>query len=950
MKDNKKQGLLEISISAVKILLVVLLVFLAFVSVFYGLIDRGDVIKSEPVQFLNDWSEEYDENGNQVISTSLPQNLMDNEYLFFDTRKDVSIYINGELRKDFVEKRDINIPGGAFKRFLLEVPLKGSDSGEEIVIVRKSTQDIDRGIPEVIVGTRSGATSYLFKKIGLLFILSFIVLIFSFVSFVVSIVLRLMYRQRIDMLYGALGIFIIAAWIITDSNLFPFVFGVYHVNGLLSFMLCLMIPLGLVVYLSSIQNGRYKWCMSAVILISVLNAVIWPLLHFTGILPFYNVIDLANGILVFLAVAGIVILIVDAVKGNTVNYRYTFIGFLGFLVGCLIELINVIFEVKLIRESIPMVVGLGFLLTFIVIQQVHDLRRINMEKQHAIDISEAKTRFLASMSHEIRTPINAILGMNEMILRENNDKTIEEYSRNIKTSGNMLLMLVNDVLDFTKIESGKIEIKEDDFNMSDMLFDVMSLIKERAEEKSLGLRTDINGEIPNEIISDEFRIRQVLINLLNNAVKYTDKGIVSLEVSGRYIEDGYELMLRVKDTGKGIRKEDQEHLFEAFSRADLKSNINIEGTGLGLAIVKSIVDSMNGEVGVLSEYGLGSEFWVKLPVKYRSKEPLKSDFMEHRDRQKVVKSKSGFTAPEAKILAVDDNQSNLTIVKLFLKRNGIVPDLCGNGRKAAMLCREKKYDLILLDHMMPEPDGIETLHIIREDAESLNKDTKVVVLTANAVAGSRQMYISEGFDDYLTKPLDSNVFEELVKRMLPDDKIQDKIEDKTQDKIKDKLQGEGSDMLHAEQIGNSYDESELSDEDNFRMEFEPIQEEETKDDSLKSRLSVIEALDYDKALGYCAGEEELLREIVGDVAAEGPARVANMKKFLEEKDLKAYKIEAHSIKSSMATIGLQKISERARRHEYAAKDNNIEFILSDFEEFIGEYEEICRKISECLNK
>lgn len=199
---------------------------------------------------------------------------MDNEYLYFETRKDVAVYINGELRKDYIEKRDYNIPGGSFKRFLMYVPLKEADSGTETVIIRKSPQDIDRGIPEV---------------------------------------------------------FIIAAWLITDSSLFPFIFGVYHVNGFLSFTLCLMIPLALIIYIASLHKGRYKKSMSFIILVSILNAVGWPLLHFTGIVPFYNVIDLANGVLVFLAVDGIVILVIDAVKGNTESYRYTYIGFLGFL-------------------------------------------------------------------------------------------------------------------------------------------------------------------------------------------------------------------------------------------------------------------------------------------------------------------------------------------------------------------------------------------------------------------------------------------------------------------------------------------------------------------------------------------------------------------------------------------------------------------------------------------
>ena len=912
MNSNKKQGLYEISVSAVKVLLLGLLALMAFVFVYYGIINRGKVIESEPVRFVENWKMVEEEDSKQIVSSVLPSDLKSNEYIYFDTRNDVSVYIGGELRKDYKEKRDINIPGGSFRRFLMEVPVSEADSGAEITIVRESVRYYDKEIPEVFFGTRSGAMNHLFGKYGLTFILSVIVLIFALVSFIVSIVLRLLYKQRIEMLFGALGIFTIAAWVITDSYLFPFVFGVYHVNGLLSFMLCLMIPLGLVVYLSAIQRGRYKRFMIFLMLLSTVNALVWPVLHYTGLISFDNLVDVANAVLVILAVLGIAILVVDAVNKKTESYRYTFIGFMGFLIGCLIELINTIFSIRIITESVPMVIGLGFLLIFIVVQQVNDLRKISKEKQQALDVSEAKTRFLASMSHEIRTPINSILGMNEMILRENSDKNIEEYSRNIKTSGKMLLMLVNDVLDFTKIESGKMEVNEADFLMSDMLYDVVSIIKERADEKALELKTEITDEVPDELISDEFRIRQILVNLMNNAVKYTEEGKVTLKVGGSYTEDGYLLSLAVKDTGKGIKEEDKTHLFEAFSRADIKSNINIEGTGLGLAIVKRIVDSMNGELGVESEYGVGSEFWVKLPVKYKTKEQLRDDFMERRVDYTAENSNSGFTAPDAKILAVDDNRSNLNIVKLFLKRNSIIPELCSSGEKAIKLCKDKTYDLILLDHMMPQPDGIEVLHHLRNDSDSLNKETKVVVLTANAVAGSRQMYLDEGFDDYLTKPLDSEILEETVKTMLPEDKV-----------ICD-------------------DRSIVAEVNKEAVKVDVEVDVEASGDK---GLRAVEGLDYEMALSYCGGEEDLLLEIIGDIVNESSEISERMRKSLETGDIDAYRIDAHSIKGSMATIGLKDFSERARKHEFAARDNDMDFINADAESFIEDYTLLCDKLS-----
>ncbi|MBO4591072.1 MAG: response regulator, partial [Eubacterium sp.] len=385
-------------------------------------------------------------------------------------------------------------------------------------------------------------------------------------------------------------------------------------------------------------------------------------------------------------------------------------------------------------------------------------------------------------------------------------------------------------------------------------------------------------------------------------------GSVTLRLGGSYIDDGYELSIIVKDTGKGIRKEDQENLFDAFSRADIKANANIEGTGLGLAIVKSIVESMKGSLGVESEYGAGSEFWVNLPVKYNSKDALTDDFMKADHGYDEILEECDFTAPDAKVLAVDDNKSNLTIVKLFLKRTGIKPDLCSSGTQAIELCKEKKYDLLLLDHMMPQPDGIETLHIIREDKDSLNKDTKAVVLTANAVAGSRQKYIDEGFDDYLTKPLDSKLLEQTVKNMLPEEKVLEVPEP-------------------------SEDRTNKSDsEKDFAMS--PV----------KKRLTAIAGLNYEAALRHCAEDEDLLEEIVSDVAAECGERSERMKKNLEAKDLKAYEIDAHTIKSTMATLGLKELSERAKKHEFAAKEKDMDFISGDAEGFIDAYVEVCRKL------
>ncbi len=931
---------MEISINIVKAIIALLLIFCLSVYAFFYFIDRRDAGINEPFRYIESWTVTGSDGSNALvgrtysdvsayttdytIESTLPEGIGETESLYISTRKDLTVYINGVLRKEYVEEDDFRFFVGAVKRFYLVVPLTKSDAGAPIRIVVKASQKDEEIVSENFITTRYGAFNYLMKQDSLAFFLTFVVLIFAIVAFIVSVVLRFLYKLEIDMMYGSVGIFVIAAWIISESPLFPYIMGVDRVNGLLSYLFCLQIPVSLAVYLNAVMESRYRKLMTGIMITTGINALLWPILHFCRIRYFYMDRVPVNTILVVMAVFSIGILVYDAIQKNIAGYRYTFLGFLGFLICCIIEL-SILLLVDPSFSSIFIVIGLGVMLVFVVIQQVDDLRKINQEKQHAIDISEAKTRFLASMSHEIRTPINAILGMNEMILRENSDKVIGEYSRSIKTSGKMLLMLVNDVLDFSRIEAGKLEINEAGFLMSEMLRDVISLFSERVDEKGLVLTTKLEGDIPDAMVSDEFKIRQILINLINNAIKYTDRGSVTLILGGSYTEKGFSLRLAVKDTGKGIRKEEQPHLFEAFSRADLTTNANIEGTGLGLAIVRSIVDSMNGTLGVESEYGVGSEFWVELPLRYEDRKPLEADFMEKDSASEAGPSHSSFTAPDARILAVDDNQSNLTIVKLFLKRTGIVPDLCNNGNRALEFCRQKQYDLILLDHMMPAPDGIRTLHMIREDAQSKNKETTVVVLTANAVAGSRQMYLQEGFADYLTKPLDSNVLEQTVKRLLPAEKVQE--------------------AKHSE------DEKETKQEAFEILEFPVVgggdpDDAKERHSTLRQRLASIEGLDYDTALRHCGGSEEMFSEILADIISESEERCTRMKQSVADKDAASYRIDAHSIKSNMATLGLSELSERARKHEFAARDGDMDFILSDHEEFISAYAGICRKLKE----
>ncbi len=908
------------------------------ILIIYCVNDKIGAIPRDPLTYIENWTvtkgdgssfevershaaeERYDEPF--TVEAKLPDTVLDNSFLCFETGKSIQVYINGELRKEFDEYLDVALNGGSVKRFYMVVPLTEEDAGAELRLERVPTKKRGQIVPETFVTTLGGLYFHMFEKYGPAFMMAEVVLLLSIVVILVSFGMRIWYRRENNMLYGAMSIFVSAAWVVTNSMMFPFIFGHYHIDGIINYMFCLLMPFAPAIYLNSLQRGRYRISMSVIMIISSINCVVWPVLHFTGIFSFSDALVYIILVLGFLSAWAVILLIKDIIHGHVKSYKYTAIGFIGFLLCGFYELFSLLF-LRPKYEEIPMVIGLLFFLVFVVIQQVDEIRKTYAEKQHAIDISEAKTRFLASMSHEIRTPINAILGMNEMILRENKDSVINGYSKNIKSSGNMLLMLVNDVLDFSKIEAGKMEIVDAPFHMSELLYDVISLVGERASEKLLKLDYELTDEVPEGLTGDEFRIRQILINLLNNAVKYTDKGSVTLLVGGKYTGDvEYELHFTVKDTGRGIKSEDIPNLFTAFSRADIKENISIEGTGLGLAIVKRIVDSMDGNIDVKSVYQEGSEFTVTLPMKVCDKTPLTDDFMNRRDEMENQEEELYFTAPNASILAVDDNPSNLTIVKLFLKRNEIVPDLCSSGTEAIEKCKVKKYDLILLDHMMPKPDGMETLKAIREEEDSKNKTTSVVVLTANAVAGSRKIYLDAGFNDYLTKPIAVKALEQTVMKYLPEE------------------------MVYFPDVSDETETGKITDaeaeDDVVFAEFFPEEEEDSNpEEDLRTRLSAIEGLDYNTALLYSGGDESILREILQNMASECSGRCERMRKNLSEEDWDAYRIEAHSIKGQMATIGMNDLSKRAMKHEYAARDKEVAFILEDAQSFLSEYGDVC---------
>ena len=395
------------------------------------------------------------------------------------------------------------------------------------------------------------------------------------------------------------------------------------------------------------------------------------------------------------------------------------------------------------------------------------------DEQKARAGSEAKSYFLANMSHEIRTPINAILGMNEMILRESKNENVVTYAKDIESAGKSLLSLINDVLDFSKIEAGSMDLVETEYDLSSLINDVNNMITMRAEQKQLEFRLSVDETLPERLYGDEVRIRQIMLNLLNNAVKYTKEGYVELSVHGTPLPDRkLQLIIDVKDTGIGIREEDKEKLFLSFQRLDVNKNHAVEGTGLGLTITRNLLKLMNGTIQVESEYGVGSVFTAVIPQTIVSDQPIGDIYertMAFQKQRKVYKE--SFHAKDARILVVDDTPMNLMVFRNLIKQTQIQMDEALSGRACIEMAGSTSYDIIFLDYRMPEMDGITTLQIMKSTKDYLNAETPVILFTANAVSGAKERFMREGFDDYLTKPVDGATLERMLLQYLPKEKV-----------------------------------------------------------------------------------------------------------------------------------------------------------------------------------
>ncbi len=545
-------------------------------------------------------------------------------------------------------------------------------------------------------------------------------------------------------------------------------------------------------------------------------------------------------------------------------------------------------------------VGLIFLLIYNFVFFMIFNRKLSEVAEQANQANEAKSYFLSTMSHDIRTPMNAILGLNEMVLRDSHDDVIVGYSESIKTAGNTLLGIINDILDFSKIEAGRMDIINVDYSFVSVLNDLMNMVQKKAEDKGLAFNMNIDRELPSVLNGDEIRIKQVITNILSNAVKYTKEGSVSFSVGYKNIPDKPDsiiLTISVSDTGIGIKPEDMDKLFEAFERIEEKKNRNIEGTGLGMTIAQSFLTMMGSHLEAESVYGEGSVFSFDLEQKVVKREPI-GDYEEAfiRSLRERRNYREKFIAPGTDVLVVDDTPVNLTVFTNLLNRSQITIDTCESGDEAVVLYKKKHYDVIFLDHMMPNKDGIETLAEMHGLQGTPNDETPVVCLTANAISGMRKMYINAGFDDYITKPIDPDRLEGMLLKFLPKDKV-----------------------------------SLVSDDG------------ENEDCDLPEFLYHIDEIDVEAGLGHCGNGESYiatLKTYLDTVTKNAD----DIEMFWKAGEIGNITTKVHALKSTSKVIGALELGEFAETLEKAGERGDMEMLDRELPKLISDY----RKLAEDL--
>ncbi|MBO4903465.1 MAG: response regulator [Lachnospiraceae bacterium] len=702
-----------------------------------------------------------------VLETTLPKQFNKDYAVLCFRGMDMDIYINDELRESY-RTQDYRFLGDRSAECYVMASIYPEDAGATLKVRYEYNSGM---IYEVYIGTRIGILSYLFHLYGLELFVGLALLMLGLICFIAALAYKYIHNKYLEMEHLSLGVIIGACWVLSNSIFRQLYARNISVMSDTPFLMVMIMPLPFLVFIDSLQKGRYRKIEAAAGIIAVLNLIICVVLFVSGTVPLAKSF-VCSAISAFFSILAMIISISLDIRRHYIReYIFVAIGFAVLALAAIIQILEYQFAHNGVFSGLFMALGLfGFMICSI-IHTIKQLIGIRLEANELAHINKAKDDFLANMSHEIRTPLNGILGMDEMILRDAKESRVRDYALEIKSAGNTLLSIINDILDLSKIESGNFEIIPAEYGTASVLNDVFNITRIRAKKKGLKFDFHVSGDIPSVLEGDEIRIRQILLNIINNAIKYTNEGSVTVDVSsvpvmmGNYID----LIVKVSDTGIGIKEEDKDKLFKSFQRLDERKNHSIEGTGLGLHITNRLLQMMDGTISFESEYGKGSTFTISVQQKVVRAAPIGNFSDAVRNYLNNIEADEvGLYAPQARVLVVDDNDMNLDVMKGLLRDTKIKADYVLSGTECIEKVQTNRYDCILLDQMMPGMSGEETLaEMVR--LEILN-NTPVIALTADAIIGAREEYITKGFTDYISKPVKYEILEAVLKEYIPKEK------------------------------------------------------------------------------------------------------------------------------------------------------------------------------------
>ena len=859
-----------------------------FKSEWYQLLENGE---RNPVEVPSDIPAKEGEV--VTLSTILPAEIESDEFLCFRTRwQDVNIYIDGELRVAYNTK-DSRLFGTNSPFRYLFVELEEEDAGGELIYEFSSRSKYAGTMKTVYIGDRAGIWFFLIEKSAPRTVVAFGLLLVSMLCIIVCSIMKFAYKRTLQLNYLAWAIFLCAFWMLSEIECRQLIFDNVSVMTNSTYWSLMLISVPLVLYMNWVQKERYKKLYAITVVYATVTFVTGTVLQIFDIVQFVEQLPFVHGGMLFTLISIMGTIVYDLFRKRIKEYMVVGIGILGMLLSTIVEIGLYYMRVDL-TVGTALAVGMMFLLVMAIIKTGQDLFLTEKKKQQAVSAKEAEERFLANMSHEIRTPMNAIVGMTEILLRGDVTKEQKEYLNNIKSSGNALVSIINDILDISKVEAGKMELVDAVYAFRPMLDDIEKIIKNRIGAKPIKLLCKADESVPELLYGDGLRIRQIIINLANNAVKFTEKGQIKIVIKAEPTEDGRIAVYgSVADTGQGIRQEDIKNLFGAFRQVDTLKNKGKEGTGLGLTISQRFVEMMGGQIEVKSEYGRGSEFSFTI-----YQQPVSKEMAE---KLEAEENSMNFKAPKAKILLVDDDELNRKVALGLLEPLQMQIDVAVNGKNALSMIRKKEYDLVFMDHMMPVMDGVEATKILREMKGEYYQKLPVIALTADAMKETQQLFAKAGMNGFVPKPIQMKQICLAIREWLPQDFIETAPDDNG---------------IHK---GGEAD-------------LEPITET-----ALQREESIqIEGIDVLEGIKN-TGSKEALYQRLGDYCNLIDSKTRTIEQYLEAGRIRDFTIEVHALKSSSRMIGAMRLSEQFRLLEDLGNANDVERIMADTPEVLEHY-------------